>query len=542
MLSSGINHAKVLVNTIMSLASETRASSPVQLTESPFFQYQYSSLNDVIAHLSNHLPLEGEIPPNLGDLSASFLRMNMPYYEQRQSIEKAHNKAHNKTVYMLQTDIKALRKPHSPTLEGQRYVYNINNKVPGNKTIIPGQYYSYVNVGYVPPSLRGGTRWSLPGSIHRLGAQEDGVNTAYKQVQRLLTDKELPFKTADLVINTLDSAYSQPRYIVPCWDYDNLVNIIRLRHASTIWTQVQIAENTKPKGAPRSYGDPFYLHRDTERKCFNPHTKQYEIKEQDSIFLIKEDEYMSFESTTTRGRKIITELWRWNDLLLRTQDGFVMKDKPFDLFAVKVTDVLTATPLFKNDLFAGIFGKKRHEITLLDAFKAYRQRFDIEVHNRFSNQALLLDAYQSPIIEHIDNWAAIVMLTYWFLFIAADDVQDVCYPWERYDKKYKQQQITEIAQNDQQDIAQQNTEDNNNIILPVEDQNTHNQQSAKPFKSVAQTRKAASKLFSTFDLSPFKPKPINNGKGRVAGTTQTKRTKHSLSKKTQIDLNTRANV
>ena len=223
MLSSGINYAKVLVNTIMSLSSETHAISPVQLTESPFFQYQYSSLNDVIVHLSNHLPSgEGELP-NLGDLSASFLRMNMPYYEQRRAIEMVDKK----TVYMLQTDIKALRKPHSPTLKGRKYVYSINNKVPGNKTIIPGHYYSYVNLGYSPVVLRGGSRWSLPSSIRRLDVQEDGVNTAYEQIRDLLSDSQLPFKNADLVINTADSAYSQPRYLVPCWEFDNLVNIIQ---------------------------------------------------------------------------------------------------------------------------------------------------------------------------------------------------------------------------------------------------------------------------------------------------------------------------
>jgi hypothetical protein len=540
-LGSGINYAKVLVNTIMSLASERQAQSPVQLTQSDYFHYQYSSLNDVIAALCKHLPpIEGKVS-GLFELSQTLSHINMPYYE---SFPKGENSS--KGIYMLQTDVKALRKPHSPTLEGRKYVYTNNNTIQGNRAIIGGYYYSYVNLGYNPPVLQGGTRWSLPFSIYRLDIQEDEIHVAFVQISALMRDDKLPFKNAKLVINAADSAYSQARFIVPCAEFANLVNIIRIRFASAVWTPAQSdPQGARKIGATRSYEKAYYLHTDTQRLCFNPHTKQHEIKEQDSIFLKKEQEYLCFESTTTRGRKITIELWRWHDLLLRTQDGFSMKDKPFDLFAVRVTDTLSGKKLFKNELFAGIFGENRRQVSLFQAYETYRHRFDIEVHNRFSNQALLLDKFQSPNIEHIDNWAAIVLLTYWLLFIAAQEADAFCFPWERYDPKFKKQIVPLIT-----DIKETKTEPIEQLtdIEPISKNLDSEQQSKpiitnpKPLMSVAQTRKAAHRLFSTFDLSPFYPKPRNNGKGRAKGQTQTKRTKHPVLKKSQVELKTRVNV
>jgi hypothetical protein len=511
----------------MSLGSASGASSPVQITASEYFHYQYSSLNDVIAHMSKDLPHSSSKEASLFELSQYLSHINMPYYE---ALSKSENSANG--IYMLQTDVKALRKPYSPTLKGRKFVYTNNNTIQGNRAIIGGYYYSYVNLGYNPPAQQGGTRWSLPFSIYRLDIQEDELSVAYLQIATLFRDDKLPFKNAKLVINAADSAYSQARFIAPCAEFSNLVNIVRIRFASAVWTPAVIDPQEPRKiGAARCYEKAYYLHTDTQRLCFNSHTKQHEIKEQDSIFLKKEQDYLSFESTTTRGRKITIELWRWNDLLLKTQDGFSMKDKPFDLFAVRVTDNQSGKKLFKNELFAGIFGKNRRQVSLFQAYEAYRQRFDIEVHNRFSNQALLLDKFQSPCIEHIDNWAAIVLLTYWLLFTAAHEVDDFCFPWERYNPKNKKQIDNPLTITEKTDLS-----DDKKVI----DNHIHNH--FNPFKSVAQTRKSAHRLFSTFDLSPFFPKPMNNGKGRTKGQIQTKRTRHPVLKKSQIELNTRANV
>jgi hypothetical protein len=477
-LNSDIKYAKVIGNLLLSLGSDTQAQSPVQLTGGPLFSYGYSSLNDAIKYLSASDDVEGSL--NLPALSTYLLHLCMPFYEGIISNERLGSER----IYHLQTDVKPLKKPHSPTLLGRKYVYAPNNKVPGNKSIIPGYNYSYVNLGYEPPVSRGGSRWSLATSIHRLEVHEDPLEIAYEQIKTLMTDTKLPFKEADLVINAADLAYSQPRFIAPCAEFKNLVNILRLRYGSGVWAPALVDPSQKERGARRVYGETFHLQTEREGLYHNPKTGLSEIKTQTPIFDRPPQAHTTFETTTTRGKKITIELWRWNDLLLRSEDGFIMKDKPFDLIAARVTVTQTGEKVFRHELFAGVFGEKRANISLFDAYKAYRQRFDIEVHNRFSNQQLLLERFQTPLVEHLDNWAAIVMLTYWLLFFAADDVDNICNPWERYLPKFKQ-----LNDQTEQTKAEPSIKHNN-----ISTNNT------KPKKSVAQTKKAASGFFSTFDL------------------------------------------
>ena len=62
-----------------------------------------------------------------------------------------------------------------------------------------------------------------------------------------------------------------------------------------------------------------------------------------------------------------------------------------------------------------------------------------------------------------------------------------------------------------------------------------------PQKSAAQTKKAAFDLFYTFDLKPFAPKSVKNGKGRLKGYKLKKRTNKKVVKKADFDNKTRQN-
>ena len=62
-----------------------------------------------------------------------------------------------------------------------------------------------------------------------------------------------------------------------------------------------------------------------------------------------------------------------------------------------------------------------------------------------------------------------------------------------------------------------------------------------PQKSAAQTKKAAFDLFYTFDLNPFAPKSVKNGRGRLKGYKLTKRTNKKVVKKADFDNKTRQN-
>ena len=73
--------------------------------------------------------------------------------------------------------------------------------------------------------------------------------------------------------------------------------------------------------------------------------------------------------------------------------------------------------MYKRPLWLSVFGERRNEITLYDAYQSYNSRYDIEHFFRFSKQNLLLDAYQTPDVEHEELWWQLCMLAYTQLYL-----------------------------------------------------------------------------------------------------------------------------
>ena len=159
---------------------------------------------------------------------------------------------------------------------------------------------------------------------------------------------------------------------------------------------------------------------------------------------------------------------------MRGTREYKMEKHPFDLVSVTCVDKQTGALLFKRPMFLSCWGNNRLSYSCKDIHNDYLHRYDIEVHNRFIKQSLLMDKYQTSKIEHLDAWIWGVQLTYWLLYIASDEVEIYINEWEKY--------LPEVKR------AREN--------------------SAR--KSVAITRKGTKALFSTFDLKPFKPKTIKN--------------------------------
>lgn len=195
---------------------------------------------------------------------------------------------------------------------------------------------------------------------------------------------------------------------------------------------------------------------------------------------------------------MVVVLKRWNNLLLRGTREYDMSKHPFDLVAVEFIDKETGAYVFKRPMFLSFWGNDRQAYSLMDIYHDYKHRYDIEGHNRFSKQALLMDKYQTPEISHLDAWVWIVQLTYCLLYAASDEVEVYVNEWEKY--------LPEVKR-----------------ALQCPDP-----------KSVAMTRKGVKALFDTFDLEPYKPKSIKNGQGRKKGHKMSKRKYHKPQKKANI--------
>ncbi|MBF0552071.1 MAG: hypothetical protein HQK60_16245 [Deltaproteobacteria bacterium] len=108
-----------------------------------------------------------------------------------------------------------------------------------------------------------------------------------------------------------------------------------------------------------------------------------------------------------------------------------MHKYPFTLIRITVTDV-HGNPVFKRPLWLIVVGKRRSEIDLVEAWQAYSQRYDVEHFFRFGKARCLMNSYQTPEVEHEENWYEIAALAYAQLWAAATLAVTVPRPWERY--------------------------------------------------------------------------------------------------------------
>ena len=467
---------------VISLSSYESARSVTELSESPLFHHQYSSIRDGIAGIGSDEQEQRE-SMHIGRT----LCLEQMDFSQASRV-------------LLQTDASSIVKAHSRCLEDRQYVKINNNVIRKNQPISVGYPVSLVNIS---PEV---AKWSLPLDIRRIPSGQSATQCAVEQIGELVQVSPL---SDLLVVNTLDSGYGNAAYMSPVYAHENLVNLIRFRFGRKVWlpyteiAQAEIAQpsesvDSKKKGAPPIYGEQFYLIDESDVKTYHRKGVAYEVA-RTSIFDFAHQDYIELEGTTHKGRALDIRVWRWNDLLIRSKDGQDMKDKPFDLIASQVRDQKTGELVFNRTMFTAIHGQKKEEITTQQAFEGYRKRYDIEPSIKFAKQKLLLDKYQTPSKQHFDNWLVVVMMSFWLLFTAKDEVNYQPKKWRHYKESTKTDTKLEQTQ----------------ILRP------------------SQVRQAAQALFLTFDPTPFLPKTSNKGKGRLKNTKIIPRTRHPVVKKTK---------
>ena len=469
-MSLKIRRRKATVNLLMALASCLEARSPTELSESPLYQYEYGSISKAVADLAHNSKERTEV------------RSLFRHYCFSPHVRDCLS---NSTRLILQTDTTAIVKAHSPTLPNRTYVPIPNNKVKGNKPINIGYEASFINV-----SMPQG-KWSLPLDIDRVQPNETASQRALSQLQALLGQPQLGLSQY-LCLNNLDSKYGNAAYLAPAFEHDNLVNLARFRSGMKVWTKAIECNDT---GAPKVFAEKYYLNFDSKYKTYkHPKTKLPHQVYQRSIFELPTDDYVTMQSETKSGRALCIHIWRWNELLIRSKNGNNMKDKPFDLIAIQLKDAKTDEVIFKRPMFVAINGKRKSEIESKEGYQTYRKRYDIEPFMRFSKQHLMLDKFQTPDVEHLDNWLSLNQPVMWLLWAAAKEAAFQPKKWRQY--------------------------------LP-ENKNTQERAVLSP----TQTRRAAEKLFLTFDPSPFKPQKSKKGRPRQKGEKQNQRIRYKVVKK-----------
>jgi hypothetical protein len=93
--------------------------------------------------------------------------------------------------------------------------------------------------------------------------------------------------------------------------------------------------------------------------------------------------------------------------------------------------------LFKRPMWLASMGKHRDKISLIDYYHNYSARYDIEHLFRFGKQKLLLNSYQTPDVEHEENWWRLSFLAYVQLYLGRELAPLLPEAWECYLPEYK---------------------------------------------------------------------------------------------------------
>lgn len=401
LLKLDMKYAKAFTNTSIALSSYEPAQSVVQLSESPLFHHQYSSLRDGIDGVGQN---EEEQSKTMASVRS--LGLQQISYDQEEWL-------------LFQTDASGVSKAHSECLEDRQYIKIANNVIKTNKPIGIGCPISLVNVS-IPPL---DNKWSLPISIKRITSSQSAVECAVEQVDELLQEPDLELSLQSIV-NSLDSGYGCPNYIEPTYKHENLVNIIRFRYGKKIWLP------TDPESR-KIYGEKYYLTDASQIKIYHRNGIANEVYQR-SIFDLDHQDYIELDGKTSKGRNLKMMIWKWTNVLVRTKKGHNMKDKPFDIVASKVVDADTGQLVFNKTMFTTIHGQRKDEINTQQAFEMYRHRYDIEPSIKFCKQKLLLEDYQTSSKQHFDNWLVVMMASYWLLFTAAATATYRPKKWQQY--------------------------------------------------------------------------------------------------------------
>jgi hypothetical protein len=391
------HRADALMELLDALSSTPHARSVAELSLSPFFHRGYGSAYDAIAHLFQ------ASDPKIAEeerraWEQMLLRLKVRYLPSPQQ----------RKFWLLGTDAVSIARLFAYTLEDRTFVYQPN--VPrGNKPITIGHQYS-AQVVYPEKDHSSDPPWVYPLSARRIRSKETATAVGSEQIDALMKDETLPFHE-ELCVHVADSTYSAVLFLGSTEKHKNLVNVIRSRSNRVFYHQPLPVEGKRKPGRPPWYGERFSLKAPTT------------WGESDAV----EETTL----TTCKGHTYRVQLEGWHDLLLRGKKDLPMHQKPFTLIRVRVFDE-QGRPIFKHTLWLIVMGQRCKELSLVEAWEAYCQRFDVEHYFRFGKQRLLMAAFQTPDVDHEENWLELISLAYVQLWLAREVAEAFPRPWEQY--------------------------------------------------------------------------------------------------------------
>jgi hypothetical protein len=370
------------------LSSNSRARSVVELSLEACFRREHTSVFKAIAAYCPEW------------MSKSLARLARPYLPE----------PHRRSFWLLAMDTTPQSRPYAQTMQDRSYVYH-PTPIQSNKPVTLGHCYSEV-VLLPEREVQAGSAWAIPLSTQRVSSTEDKELVGAIQVNTLLDNPDLPFH-GRLCVEVGDTSYSKPKYLFANRPHSNLVTLVRVRSTRTFYRKAALSSPHTSRGHPRWYGTPFCLR--------DPQTWAVP------------DETTSTSLTSHRGQVYQVEIEAWHDLLMRGKRkpiNIPMHRYPFTLLRIRLYNA-KGELAYSTPLWLLVMGEKRIALSLLDSHSAYNQRFDVEHFIRFGKQRLILDGFQTPDLQHEENWWSLAHLAYLQLWVARPYAENHPHPWER---------------------------------------------------------------------------------------------------------------
>ncbi|NEP91429.1 MAG: transposase [Okeania sp. SIO2C2] len=402
-LYHGVNARKeTVIELVDALSSNSIASSVVELSEHPLFRRDYNSLYKGIQ----------EFLPDKNDDNYS-QQVNYLLEAVSQTIPTPVSRH----FHLFGIDTTPCPRPFSATLADKTFIH-YPNPIQGNKPISIGHSYSVICA--LPEGIAtGNVPWAVPLLAERVPSSEKATNIGNKQLEKIFNTGS--FCGDKLSVLVADSFYSQRDFIGEQVKQNNLVTVTRIRSNRVFYRQFISKKKQKiTSGHPRWYGDKFDL------KDENTWHKPTGISQ--SIF------------TTKKGRQLTVTISGWKQMLMKGTQNYKMNRHPFTLIRITITDEV-GNRIWKPMWLIAI-GPRREELSLIDCYESYRQRYDMEHLFRFGKQKLLMTAYSTPDVQHEENWFKLTLIAYVNLWTARNLAVVLPHHWEQYLKNKKSVKIT----------------------------------------------------------------------------------------------------
>ncbi len=397
-----------------SLSSNTSAKSVVELSLNPLHRRNYCSITRVLGEYRSKDTL---------DLEQQEDRLTKILSELCISEQK-------RRYHLFAVDCTPGPRVFSPTLEDRSYVY-APNTVCGNKPVTVGHKYSIA--AYLPekesPQV---PPWLIPLSCTRIDTSQDGELVGMKQLSDCI--KSQSSFSNQLCVSLGDTAYNKALCLGIAKKNTNQVHISRARNnRKFFYSYIPSDTSTSPKrGRPKAYGDVHQLN----------NSKTWRVP----------DESIELMLRTSKGIIQNIKIECWNELLMRGKKGCKLSDYPLRLLRVRVYKE-SGELLFKRPLWLTAFGSRRLELSLIDIFNCYRQRFDLEHFFRIGKTRLLMDKIQTPDVCHEESWWQIVIIAYAQLYLSRNLANNLPKPWEKYLPAFKANGVIKQPTQVQKDFA-----------------------------------------------------------------------------------------